>query len=82
MLLANFTFRLFLGPLFWPKKSIELPPRGLEAAGFGDKVPAVFLAEGLIMYLKEGVSWKGEVNSEPYDQITRSCRFGDWFYWK
>ena len=54
--------------------------KGLEAAGFDQSLPAVFLAEGLIMYLKEGVSWKGQVE-ETIDigqsfMITCSCRFG------
>ena len=34
---------------------------GLQAAGFTPGAPSVFLAEGLIMYLKDGVEWKGKV---------------------
>ena len=36
---------------------------GLRAAGFKPGAPSVFLAEGLIMYLKDGVEWKGKVGS-------------------
>ena len=34
---------------------------GLQSAGFKTSAPSVFLAEGLIMYLMEGASWKGKV---------------------
>ena len=36
---------------------------GLRAADFRPGAPSVFLAEGLIMYLKDGVEWKGKVGS-------------------
>ena len=37
---------------------------GLRAAGFRPGAPSVFLAEGLIMYLMEGASWKGKVGED------------------
>ena len=37
---------------------------GLQSAGFKSGTPSVFLAEGLIMYLFEGASWKGKVGTD------------------
>ena len=37
---------------------------GLRTADFRPGAPSVFLAEGLIMYLKDGVEWKGKVGTD------------------